>query len=76
MGWDCPEWYCQYDDHDYGKNDAGVEFEMKDESQQLFLDFLDVPKDSPRRKQRGVYHSKTFNTKDGSVKLQKIYQRS
>ncbi|AZJ32169.1 alkaline phosphatase D [Tenacibaculum mesophilum] len=58
-----------WDDHDYGKNDAGVEFEMKDESQQLFLDFLDVPKNSPRRKQRGVYHSKTFNTKDGSVKI-------
>jgi len=58
-----------WDDHDYGKNDAGVEFEMKDKSQQLFLDFLDVPKDSPRRKQQGVYHSKTFKTKNGDVKL-------
>lgn len=58
-----------WDDHDYGKNDAGVEFEMKDESQQLFLDFLDVPKNSLRRKQKGVYHSHTFNTKDGSVKI-------
>ncbi|WP_299000698.1 alkaline phosphatase D family protein [uncultured Tenacibaculum sp.] len=58
-----------WDDHDYGKNDAGVEFVMKDESQQLFLDFLDVPKDSPRRKQKGVYHSKIFNTKNGDVKV-------
>jgi alkaline phosphatase D len=58
-----------WDDHDYGKNDAGVEFVMKDESQQLFLDFLDVPKNSPRRKQKGIYHSHTFNTKDGSVKI-------
>lgn len=58
-----------WDDHDYGKNDAGVEFEMKDESQQLFLDFLDVHKNSLRRKQKGVYHSHTFNTKDGSVKI-------
>lgn len=58
-----------WDDHDYGKNDAGVEFEMKDQSQQLFLDFLDIPKDSPRRKQKGVYHTQTFHTKDGSVKI-------
>ena len=58
-----------WDDHDYGKNDVGVEFEMKDESQQLFLDFLDVPKNSPRRKQQGVYHSKTFKTGNGNVKV-------
>ncbi|WP_425657838.1 alkaline phosphatase D family protein [Tenacibaculum ascidiaceicola] len=58
-----------WDDHDYGKNDGGIEFEMKDESQQLFLDFLGVPKNSPRRKQKGVYHSKTFKTENGSVKV-------
>lgn len=58
-----------WDDHDYGKNDAGVEFEMKDESQQLFLDFLDIPKNSPRRKQQGVYHSKVFKTGNGNVKV-------
>ncbi|MDE1208377.1 alkaline phosphatase D family protein [Tenacibaculum larymnensis] len=58
-----------WDDHDYGKNDAGVEFVMKDESQQLFLDFLNIPKNSPRRKQKGVYHSKTFKTEKGSVKI-------
>lgn len=58
-----------WDDHDYGKNDAGVEFEMKDESQQLFLDFLDLPKNSSRRKQKGVYHSKTFKTGNGNVKV-------
>lgn len=44
-----------WDDHDYGKNDAGAEYPHKDASQQLFLDFLDVPKDSPRRAQKGVY---------------------
>ncbi len=49
-----------WDDHDYGKNDAGVEYPKKEESQQLFLDFFDVPKDSPLRKQKGVYHSRIF----------------
>ncbi|MBI1346891.1 alkaline phosphatase family protein [bacterium] len=46
-----------WDDHDYGKNDAGAEFAIKKESQQLFLDVFGEPADSPRRKQEGVYWS-------------------
>jgi alkaline phosphatase D len=49
-----------WDDHDYGRNDAGSEFPAKAESQQAFLDFFRVPQDSPRRKQEGVYHSAIF----------------
>lgn len=29
-----------WDDHDYGLNDGGEDYEMRIESQQLFLDFL------------------------------------
>ncbi|WP_442265670.1 alkaline phosphatase D family protein [Tenacibaculum sp. ZS6-P6] len=58
-----------WDDHDYGKNDAGTEYEMKKESQQLFLDFLQVSKLDSRRKREGVYHSEIFKTKKGSVKI-------
>jgi len=54
------EFLATWDDHDYGKNDAGVEWEHKDESQQLFLDFFGVPKDDPRRKQKGVYSAEVF----------------
>src|SRR5438874_9622873 len=46
-----------WDDHDFGKNDAGAEFPLKDESQKLFLDFFGVPAGDPRRAQKGVYHS-------------------
>jgi alkaline phosphatase D len=46
-----------WDDHDYAKNDAGVEYPHKDASQQMHLDFFAVPKDSPRRAQKGVYNS-------------------
>ncbi len=49
-----------WDDHDYGKNDAGGEWPLKDQSQKLFLDFFDVPKDSPRRTQKGVYNSAIY----------------
>src|SRR5262245_61892099 len=38
-----------WDDHDYGKNDAGAEWEHKDEAQAAFLDFFGVAKDDPRR---------------------------
>ncbi|MDY8137672.1 alkaline phosphatase D family protein [Aquimarina sp. 2201CG5-10] len=58
-----------WDDHDYGKNDAGGEWKLKKESQQLFLDFLGVPKKDPRRKQEGVYNSKVFETEKGSIKI-------
>jgi alkaline phosphatase D len=49
-----------WDDHDFGKGDAGAEFPAKRESQAAFLDFFGVPEDSPRRRQEGVYHSAMF----------------
>lgn len=58
-----------WDDHDYGKNDGGEEWEIKKEAQKIFLDFLNVPKDSPRRLQEGVYTSHVFKTPKGKVKI-------
>lgn len=58
-----------WDDHDYGKNDAGVEWEKKKESQQLFLDFLRIPKGDSLRAQEGVYYSKKFTTPEGALKV-------
>jgi len=49
-----------WDDHDYGKNDSGAEWPLKDESQKILLDFFNVPADSPRRTQKGVYHAEIF----------------
>ena len=37
-----------WDDHDYGENNAGADYPMKRQSQQLLLDFFGVPADSPR----------------------------
>jgi len=58
-----------WDDHDYGKNDAGIEWEKKDEAQQLFLDFLKFSKEDPLRSQEGVYYSRRYDTKMGSIKI-------
>jgi len=58
-----------WDDHDYGKNDAGAEWEAKAGAQQMFLDFLKVPENDIRRKREGVYTSELFETKEGKVKV-------
>ncbi|XAR64308.1 Alkaline phosphatase [Bertholletia excelsa] len=58
-----------WDDHDYGLNNAGKEFDQKVANQQLLLDFLDEPQDSPRRKQAGVYASYTFGPVNRQVKV-------
>ncbi|MHB0755293.1 alkaline phosphatase D family protein [Polaribacter sp. M15] len=58
-----------WDDHDYGVNDSGAEYEKKKEAQQLFLDFIGVSANSSRRKQEGIYHSQIFKTNKGSIKV-------
>lgn len=58
-----------WDDHDLGANDAGGEFPKKKESQQLFLDFFGIPKDSPRRQQEGVYHAQAFGPEGKRVQI-------
>ncbi|HSJ11195.1 MAG TPA: alkaline phosphatase D family protein, partial [Gillisia sp.] len=58
-----------WDDHDYGLNDGGKEWKYKEESQQKFLDFIDVSKTDSRREKEGVYHSEIYNTPKGSVKV-------
>lgn len=58
-----------WDDHDYGINDGGTEYPKKAASQQLFLDFFNVPNSDERRKQEGVYFSKDFTTINKTIKI-------
>ena len=58
-----------WDDHDYGLNDGGVEFEAKKGSQQQFLDFMGVGKEDPRRHREGVYTSHDYNLPFGKIKV-------
>jgi len=44
-----------WDDHDYGANDAGVEFAWKRETKELFLEFWDAPAEDARRARDGTY---------------------
>lgn len=47
-----------WDDHDFGMNDVGAEYPLKNESREIFADFFGESKDSPRRTQEGgIYTS-------------------
>lgn len=46
-----------WDDHDYGWNDSGRHYPLKDESKRVFLDFWGEPENSERRKHKGIYHT-------------------
>ena len=58
-----------WDDHDYGVNDGGKEYPMRKESQQVMLDFLDVPASSPLRTQEGGYSVHSYGPKGQRVKV-------
>ncbi len=55
----CPV-HATWDDHDYGLNDGGAEYEGRDEAQKIFVDFWGDPADSPRRTRPGVYESRIY----------------
>lgn len=49
-----------WDDHDFGEDDAGGDYPMKEESRQIFLDFWKEPRGSSRWSHDGVYTSQVF----------------
>ncbi len=58
-----------WDDHDYGKNDAGVEYTMKKESQSIFLEtFAVAPTRSPWSRP-GIYDSYTLGSEGKSLQV-------
>ncbi|MCF6224308.1 MAG: alkaline phosphatase family protein [Flavobacteriaceae bacterium] len=61
--------YGIWDDHDYGINNGGKEYPMKDESKALLLDFLDVPADAEVRDRKGAYQSYVIEDSGLKIKL-------
>lgn len=58
-----------WDDHDYGENDAGREYPMKQASKDIFLDFWMEPKTSPRRSRAGNYTSTIIGPEGRRVQI-------
>lgn len=58
-----------WDDHDYGLNDSGKEFPLKEIAQKQFIDFFDLPEDSPVRQREGIYDAHTFGPEGQRVQV-------
>lgn len=59
-----------WDDHDYGEDDVGREYPLKDVSRRKLLDFFAEPADSPRRTQDGgVYTARILGPEGRRVQI-------
>lgn len=58
-----------WDDHDYGVNDSGGSYGLKQKSEEAFLDFWDVPKEDPRRERPGIYTARRFGPPGKRVQI-------
>jgi alkaline phosphatase D len=59
-----------WDDHDYGADDVGAEFPMKQESKEIFLDFFGEPSDSERRlRDGGIYTAYEYGEEGQRVQV-------
>lgn len=59
-----------WDDHDYGRNDAGKEYPAKEASRQVMLDFWGEPKVSDRRsRDSGIYTSYLYGEEGRRVQV-------
>lgn len=61
--------HATWDDHDYGENDAGADYEMREQSEQVFLEFFGFPQDSTVRNRPGIYHSQHYELSKGTLQL-------
>ena len=58
-----------WDDHDYGEDDAGADYPMKEESRRQFCDFWGEPADSLRRSRDGIYTASIFGPSGQRVQV-------
>lgn len=65
-----------WDDHDYGQNDEGRHFELREESKEIFLEFWGEPKSSKRYQHEGIYADYLFGPKGQRVQILLLDTRS
>ena len=57
-----------WDDHDYGINNGGKNYKLKEDAQELFLNFNNVSIEDERRKRQGIYHTKSWIINNINIK--------
>jgi len=58
-----------WDDHDFGDDDVGGDYQLKALSQQMFCDEWAEPVDSPRRARSGIYEAYRIDSAGRSVQI-------
>ena len=58
-----------WDDHDYGKNDAGMEYPQKEGSKNIFLDFFDPMNEKRRYQEGGIFTSYLLGPKGKRIHI-------
>lgn len=58
-----------WDDHDYGRDDAGSEYPLREASQRIMLDFFGEPASSPRRGRPGIYDAHVLGPEGRRVQV-------
>lgn len=65
-----------WDDHDYGANDAGIDYPFKALAKDLYLTAWDIPADDERRQRNGVHTSKIIGPDGQRVQIILLDTRS
>jgi alkaline phosphatase D len=58
-----------WDDHDYGRDNAGAEYPWKNESKAAFVSFFSVPDSSPVHRRAGVYSAHWLGDAEHPVQI-------
>lgn len=58
-----------WDDHDYGRNNAGASYKLKEITRDLALSFMEVPIGDPRWQREGLYGAYDFGTEGKMTKV-------
>lgn len=58
-----------WDDHDYGVNDGGAEYPMREASQREFAAFFRLPPESPVHRRPGIYDARRFGPEGRVVQI-------
>jgi alkaline phosphatase D len=68
------EVYATWDDHDYGKNDAGANFAAREVSEEIFEEFWGL--DGPAARRPGIYRAISLGSPERRVQLLLLDTRS
>ena len=68
--------FATWDDHDYGRNNAGAEYRWKEEAKQQFMKFFDINEGAAMRSRPGIYSVHYLGEPDSRIQILLLDTRS